>query len=343
MGSAYRIQRQRKVTQTAARGTRFILQILNQDSIKVEVEPRVVYLGYQRVFRGRPALVYINKGPMPVTTQTLFRTRAFRQLPIRTLWRAALWVGHVLLRREGVYRDRARQVVMYLPPRLPGGGSGGVYIRRRYYEPAYEYLEKLVHRGDTVIDCGADLGLYTLAAAGLVGRRGQVLAVEPQTRAATGILRSAKASGFSQIRVAEVAVSDHDGLAMLDVSTGVAAASIVHRADRAEGAKGRLQVPARTLDSLVAEYELTQVDLINLDVAGAEEQALNGALLTLRRHRPDLLFPVHDPNDLAVYRCESLLRGYGYRFMRFSESGALIKLPGLTQVDPGILCRARPG
>ncbi|MEM8870700.1 MAG: FkbM family methyltransferase [Pseudomonadota bacterium] len=272
----------------------------------------------------------------------LFSTRAFRQAPMRTLYLTLLWLGHVALGREGVYRDRARQFTMFLPPRMQGSGSTGVFIQRRHYEPAYEHLERLVHRGDTVIDCGANLGLYTLAAAGLVGTRGRVLAVEPQDYAARELRRSARASGFNQVDVAQVAISDSDGHAMLDVSTGATSASIVHRKDNGNDGQGTaVKVPTRSLDSLVAEYRLTRLDLVKLDVEGAEEQALSGAILSLRRYRPDLLIEVWNPDTPSMRRCEKLLKQLGYRFYKICEKGTLKSLPGMTLRTPTLLCRAR--
>lgn len=269
---------------------------------------------------------------------SLFSTRAFRQAPVRTLYLAALWLAHVAIGREGVYRDRARHFTMYLPPRMHGSGSTGVFIQRRHYEPAYEHLERLVHRGDTVIDCGANLGLYTLAAAGLVGPRGRVLAVEPQAYAARELQRSAEASGFTQVSVAQVAISNTDGYAMLDTSTGATSASIVHRSAQEHGTT---KVPTRSLDSLVAEHRLSRLDLVKLDVEGAEEYALTGAMISLRRYRPDLLVEVWNPDTPAMRRCEKLLRQLGYRFYQITDRGALQALPGMTMRTPTLLCRAR--
>lgn len=54
-----------------------------------------------------------------------------------------------------------------------------------------------------------------------------------------------------------------------------------------------------SIDAMVKEYSLDKVDLIKLDVEGAEKEAIMGGLKTIARHRPRMLISVyHKPNDL---------------------------------------------
>src|SRR5688572_20763314 len=48
-----------------------------------------------------------------------------------------------------------------------------------YEDPDFELLHKLLAPGDVFIDCGANIGHFTLTAAPIVGASGRVIAFEP--------------------------------------------------------------------------------------------------------------------------------------------------------------------
>ncbi len=266
----------------------------------------------------------------------LFGTRAFRAAPIATTARAVSWLGHVAMGREGRYSDAERGFVMLLPPRLKAAGSTGVYIQRRYYEPGFEYLHKLLGPGDVMLDCGANLGLYALASAGIVGPRGRIVAVEPLPHCARTLARSATESGFANLTVCEAAISDTEGTAELDISTGDTSASIVHR--RAGEGQRTLTVDTVSLDGLVRRQGLDRVDLVKLDVEGAEDLALTGGQQLLERDRPTIVIEVWNPAAPTIRRSEDILRAAGYGFYRFDRAGRLTALPGLVEQDPTVVC-----
>ena len=79
-----------------------------------------------------------------------------------------------------------------------------------------------VRRGDTVWDIGANLGLFSFAAAVAAGPSGRVLAVEPDTVMA-GLLRRSAASnsGQAQVDVLPAAVSDEESVARFHIARRV--------------------------------------------------------------------------------------------------------------------------
>ena len=57
---------------------------------------------------------------------------------------------------------------------------GGVIAQTKEYEPyVIKELERLLNPGDTFVDVGANIGYFTLLAAGKVGKKGKVIAFEP--------------------------------------------------------------------------------------------------------------------------------------------------------------------
>jgi FkbM family methyltransferase len=73
-----------------------------------------------------------------------------------------------------------------------------------------------------------------------------------------------------------------------------------------------------TLDELVAEYDITRLDWMKIDVEGAELGVLTGARETLARLHPSLLIEAHDRVYKFVHdmhseqRCHELLMNLGY-------------------------------
>ncbi len=59
-----------------------------------------------------------------------------------------------------------------------------------------EIMRQLLSPGDTFIDAGANHGSYSLKAAKLVGEKGKVLALEPQPRLASLIMKTFAANGY---------------------------------------------------------------------------------------------------------------------------------------------------
>lgn len=235
-----------------------------------------------------------------------------------------------------VYRDGKRDFQLSLSSRLVGRGTAGIFVSGRYYEPAFEHLEDLVAPGDVAIDCGANVGVYSMALAAIVGETGRVVAVEPQDYAIRTIRRSAAMSGIDSLSIVRAAVSNENGEAELDVSRAAVEASIVWRSPNPQ----LVRVPKVTIDSLVETQGLPKVDLIKLDVEGAEFDALRGGEVTIRRFRPDILLEVWgDQYDRITPKCADFLKKIGYRFFHFGDNGLLREVKRIDRPYPTLLCR----
>lgn len=159
------------------------------------------------------------------------------------------------------------------------------------YEPDVLAVAKLALRpGMTAIDVGANVGFFSLLFASLVGPCGKTVAFEPQPRAYARLTENLTLNQSMTIDLRKVAVSDREG--EFDFYCGPVdhsgVASLRPLDDKAE----RISVPTATCDSLLAGFE--QVNLIKIDVEGAETRVIHGMSATIDRCRPDLIVEVSD-------------------------------------------------
>lgn len=180
-------------------------------------------------------------------------------------------------------------------------------------------LLAFARRGDIVVEVGANVGHYTLLLAELVGDPGHVYAVEPVAES-FAMLAGALAGTSHAHRVtpfhcalgdvsceAEIIVpgSDRGQASLREHATGTWASSDLRRSERCE---------VWTMDHLFGS--LSRLDLVKIDVEGAELLVLRGGRGILTRCAPLLYIEVardwtrsfgHGPEEVI-----GELRGLGY-------------------------------
>ncbi len=174
----------------------------------------------------------------------------------------------------------------------------------------YETERVRIRPGDTVLDCGANVGVYTRAA--LEAGAGKVVAIEPLPENLECLRRSfSRQITDGRVILVPKGVWDREDQLELHVDEGAeAAASLV----MGTGARKRsVTVPLTTIDRLVEELGLERVDFIKMDIEGAETNALRGARKTLARWRPKLAVSAyHLPADPAEIPLEVLRANAAY-------------------------------
>lgn len=143
-----------------------------------------------------------------------------------------------------------------------------------------QLLEAELRPGGTFVDGGANIGFYTLLAAWRVGAGGKVVAFEMMPDTAAILRRHVADNGPLPIEVIERALSERSGERVTaSVEPGQhGQASIV-----ASGAGQRHTVSVETVTLDEALAHLGRIDLIKLDLEGAEFMALSGARAVLAR------------------------------------------------------------
>jgi FkbM family methyltransferase len=141
-------------------------------------------------------------------------------------------------------------------------------------------------------DVGANYGLYTFHAAKLVGIDGCVVAFEPQPRLCKALKMACSKFKSSNVEIVAAAASDHAGtttFAIPAMASGTGSLNATHSSS--DGAT--FSVETTTIDTVCLQRGITQVDLIKIDVEGAEYQALKGTSCILRSSQPLLWFELN--------------------------------------------------
>ncbi len=158
-----------------------------------------------------------------------------------------------------------------------------------YLLAEHEWMEGIneseqVKRGDTVIDCGAHVGVFTDYAL----RRGasKVISVEPEPVNAAALRRTfAKEIAEGRVIVAENAAWNAETTLDFTLSTQNSGGN---SAVMFQGGR-KISVRAVRLDTLMRELGIAKVDYIKMDIEGAEREALKGAEEVLKRDKPRLM------------------------------------------------------
>ena len=247
---------------------------------------------------------------------------------LRTKWYFAAdraWTTHwPLSRGNGVIRDLKPLIRPTAPawvtvePSItmlldPEDYVSAEILRKGTWEPASWDAILPYLNGDAVfVDVGAHIGYYSLKAAAVLGSRGRVIAVEPNPPTVKKLQANISASSASQVHVYPVACSDRESTLVLysapRANTGQTSLSRANAGQ--EGAiAAEFRVPARPLDAIVLDDGVQRVDVIKIDVEGAETLVLRGAQWTLDRFHPVVIVELIEKQLQAMGTSSAELRG----------------------------------
>ena len=186
--------------------------------------------------------------------------------------------------------------------------TGQDYLRSEIEIAVQTILAERLRPGMIFYDLGANIGLFTLLGARLVGETGKVFSFEPDPENATRLRRNIQRNGFTNITIVDSGVWSKTGKLKFVPAD---AASPDHGTGKFIAAESG---PSGTATGCVSLDDYTQSapwpDAIKCDIEGAEVEALRGAEKFLRAKHPSIVCEMHSPaNNLAA--CE-ILTSLGY-------------------------------
>src|SRR5258708_14999499 len=203
-------------------------------------------------------------------------------------------------------------------------------------------FENLLPEGGVFLDVGAHVGHWSLR---LAARASRVIAVEANPATAATLRRHIAMNGITNVEVIQLAAWDEPDWLRLDDPNGQiegGSTRVLPPDNWAEGPGSRANVEAGRLDEALADEP--RIDLIKLDVEGADLHAIEGMSGLLGRCRPAML--IEDHSIYGYYSrtdLEELLDRLGYGW-KMADSTQTVWLPGGVRdvAVPGEYLLARP-
>jgi FkbM family methyltransferase len=208
------------------------------------------------------------------------------------------WFGQrmaLLVRRVGLRRLRARPVdvtVDTLKARMRLYPYNNACEKRLLFTPQFSdreerhFLAGRIAPDMTFLDIGAGCGAGSLFVALRAGPRAKILAVEPQPMLFERLVYNLRQNPAATVKAVDCAVADIDGpVTLFDNPRDLAQTSM--RIVSAEQGGRSFGAEARSLATLVREEGLRRIDVMKLDVEGAEDLALEPFLTG----EPESLWP----------------------------------------------------
>ena len=187
-----------------------------------------------------------------------------------------------------------------------------------WFEKEMEFWRSWIEPGMTVIDVGANVGVYTFSAALRVGSEGCVLAVEPFSGCVRCLAETGRINQLDWVKVCAGAASDRNGTAKLALQ-GASELNEIIGGDAQVVNPGIPveEVECFSLDSLVEQEQVTRVDLLKIDAEGHELQVLAGSNRILTEYSPIILYENIAGSRGSNFVVADFLKDRGYQLFRY--------------------------
>ncbi|HLY97451.1 MAG TPA: FkbM family methyltransferase [Candidatus Angelobacter sp.] len=205
------------------------------------------------------------------------------------------------------------------------------------------FARAVLQPGMTFVDVGANWGFFSFFAAHLVGTKGRIIALEPDPRIFLRLKENVRRNSLErQIQLFELAAADRESSLVLALQHEEEFHLGTSRLVQNQGMGPRTcSVSTQPLDKVLDEAGLDCVDLVKIDVEGAEDMVLAGMEAGLNRHRyRNLILELHPvqlgERNRTIHEVINLLTSKGYKGLGLDHSPAACRKAGYS---PGLHVR----
>ncbi len=156
----------------------------------------------------------------------------------------------------------------------------GALAFRVYERSEIAFVRRAVGPGMTVLDVGANVGLYTALLSHAVGSAGRVIAFEPDPESFRYLQQTVRENGATNVELVPMAAARRDGVARLYTSSSNRGDNRLYESELCDGS---VEVGTVRLDAFLAGSGVERVDFVKIDVQGFEGEVLAGLEETLGR------------------------------------------------------------
>ncbi|MEX2187142.1 MAG: FkbM family methyltransferase [Pirellulales bacterium] len=171
-----------------------------------------------------------------------------------------------------------------------------IYYTGHYEVPTEALFRRLLPGAKCFVDIGANNGFFSLLAATLMGDDGRVFAFEPFSATYARLLRNIEVSGTSGVTPIKIALSNVAQRREMVRTQGTLGLSAFASGENEAAADE--SVECDTFDNFWARQRGGQIDLVKMDIEGAELLVLEGMSRSLSERIFEHLFVEVHPNQI---------------------------------------------
>jgi FkbM family methyltransferase len=166
-----------------------------------------------------------------------------------------------------------------------------IYLHGDYEDYVSQVFIKLIAPGGNVVDIGANIGYFSLLSAQLVGAHGQVIAFEASPNIYQQLANNLSLNGVTNVKTYNKAVGDRDcDVEFFEADNSHLGISSIRNLDVVDSKKILVKMVA--INDIIDE--IPPIDLVKIDVEGAEMMVLSGMELLIERDKPHIIIEVTD-------------------------------------------------
>jgi len=165
-----------------------------------------------------------------------------------------------------------------------------IFYRGIYEEQIIHKIASMVKPAMTVIDIGANIGLHTNICASLVRSKGRILTMEPQSKARALLKENVKLNNFTNIQILDYALGRASNTASIFLVNEKNNGQATLIFEDQQSLYPSEEINVRTLDFLLTDLTISKVDIVKIDVEGAEMAVLEGGKDFFRASPPQAFF-----------------------------------------------------
>jgi FkbM family methyltransferase len=160
-----------------------------------------------------------------------------------------------------------------------------IFLHDVYERNTLNNLLKLVKPGSVVIDCGANIGAYSIPLARRIGS-GTVISFEPHPGTISRLKANIALNGLQNVIAVPMGLSDAEEEVVLHGSSATTASAYKHH-----GSQDSVAIRCTTIDQYCSTNHVQRVDCLKIDIEGGEFKCLRGAEQTISRN-PKLVIQI---------------------------------------------------
>lgn len=165
-----------------------------------------------------------------------------------------------------------------------------LYFRGSFEEQILKKIRHVVKNGDHILDVGANIGVHSLVFSTLVGNSGKVVAIEPQSKVRKRLKFNLKNNQANNVIVMGCAIGSEESRGRIyDIANNNDGAATLRPSDPEKHQKFE-DIEVKTFDFIKDSTGLGHIDIVKIDVEGAELEVLKGLSALFDSRPPRCLF-----------------------------------------------------